>query len=166
MGLIHDPQAEKRSLMLQQENLCNGQQTGNQCQHYWVMRQKVESGNPDFLRSGEKKRMCTLSPGFPVEFIADVELPVECNRYCASLRVYDPTFEEYNPLSPEEIAEIQERRVAATDEVPSPQDQIENFRAELNLNDAMDVAVEALKEGQEDGNQSEDRKSSFQAEKP
>ncbi|MCK5604694.1 hypothetical protein KAR91_22585 [Candidatus Pacearchaeota archaeon] len=151
MGLIHDPLAEKRSLMLQQESLCNGHQTGKQCQHYWVMRQKMESANPDFLRSGEKKRMCTLSPGFPVEFISDIELPVECNRYCPSLREYDAAFEQYNPLTPEEIAEIQQQEVDSTISTPSPKEQVELLRAELNLNDAMEGALEALKEGQENG---------------
>jgi hypothetical protein len=151
MGLIFDPLAEKRSVMLQQHSLCNGHQNGKQCQHYWVMRQKMESANPDFLRSGEKKRMCTLSPGFPVEFIADTELPVECNRYTPSLKKYDAAFEEYNPLTPDEIADIQQKEVDSTINTPSAQEQVGLLRAELNLTDAMDGALEALKEGQENG---------------
>jgi hypothetical protein len=115
------------------------------------MRQKMESANPDFLRSGEKKRMCTLSPGFPVEFISDMELPVECNRYSPSLKKYDAAFEEYNPLTPDEIAEIQQKEVDLTVNTPTAQEQVGLLRAELNLTDAMEGAIEALKEGQENG---------------
>ncbi len=158
MAYIEDPLAEGRSLMLAQKSLCNGEQSGKQCAHYWVMRQKMESANPDYLRSGEKKRMCTLSPGYPVEYIADTELPVECNRYCPSQRDYDPKFEEYNPLSPEEISDLQTQGTDSTHTVPSPEEQVESLRAELNITDAVDGAMAALKEGNEENNGTTDSK--------
>jgi len=120
LGLIYDPKAEGRSLMLSQESICNGHSTGVQCVHYWAMVQKVESANPDFLRTGSKRRLCICSPGNYIEFVAETELPVKCNKYLPSLNEYEPDFETYNPLTPEEIKEIQEKDVEGALDIPSP----------------------------------------------
>ena len=46
---------------------------------------------------------------------------------------------------------LQQKEVDSTIKAPSPKEQVELLRAELNLNDAMEGAIEALKEGQENG---------------
>jgi hypothetical protein len=128
MGLIHDPEAEKRSLMMAQKALCNGQQTGRSCVHYWVHAEKVESNNPDNLRIGEVFRVCApmgTSPTLGNE-MSESQLATRCNRYeprklplfKRALKVlglpvddpgvYDPEVEEYNPLTAEEIRLLQE----------------------------------------------------------
>ncbi len=145
MGLIFDPKAEGRSLMLSQESICNGHATGVQCVHYWAMVQKIESANPDYLRTGSKRRLCICSSGNYIEFVAETELPVKCNKYVPSLREYEPDFETYNPLTPEEIDDIQDKDVEGALDIPSPVEQVEKMRADLSASDA----VNALNEGKE-----------------
>jgi hypothetical protein len=129
--LIDDPKAKDRSLMLKKPSICNGQATGHPCKHYWFHTQKVESNNPDELRSGEKHRACLISPGFPVEF-SDEEIPHVCNQYSPRKKTglrgllgqkeaYDATQEEYNPLTPEEV-----RALRANDD-PTPLPEVDEF---------------------------------------
>jgi hypothetical protein len=127
MGLIHDPEAEKRSLMMARKALCNGQQTGRSCVHYWVHAEKVESNNPDNLRIGEVFRVCApmgTSPTLGNE-MSESQLATRCNRYeprklplfkrvlkvlrfpVADPGAYDPEVEDYKPLTAEEIRELQ-----------------------------------------------------------
>jgi hypothetical protein len=124
--LIDDPKAKDRSLMLKKPSICNGQATGHPCKHYWFHTQKVESNDPDALKDGEKHRACLISPGFPVEF-SDEEIPHVCNQYEPRRKrglagffgakvPYDPSQEEYNPLTPEEIAALRSQ-----DSTPLPE---------------------------------------------
>lgn len=122
-GLIHDPGAEKRSLMMRRPALCNGQATGRCCAYYWVHVEKVESNNPDNLRLGEVYRGCTFAPSI-VHEMTEAQLATVCNQYkprrlplwqrpLAALRVlkdpgrYDPSIETYEPLPPEQIRQLQ-----------------------------------------------------------
>lgn len=124
MAFHYDPEAEKRSLMLQRKALCNGEKTGRQCVHYWAHVEKVESANPDFLRRGEIFRACAFVGGGTIhchEMAAD-QLSTECNQYkarllplwkrpLAALRIiddpgaFDPFFEGYDPMTKEDIEE-------------------------------------------------------------
>lgn len=125
-GLIHDPEAEGRSIMMKRPALCNGQRTGRQCVHYWMHIEKVESNNADNLRLGETYRGCALdkTPAVLVHQMTANELAVVCNRfeprrlpfYKRPLRwlrliddpgAYKPDLEEYRPLTPDDIREIQ-----------------------------------------------------------
>jgi len=122
-GMIHDPEAEQRSIMMKRPALCNGQKTGRSCAFYWVHTEKVESNNPDNLRLGEIFRGCILHDSI-VHEMSESQLATSCNQYkprklplfrraLAVLNLtedpgkYDPTIEEYQPLSPEEIRELQ-----------------------------------------------------------
>jgi hypothetical protein len=118
-GLIHDPEAEKRSVMLRRKALCNGELTGRACVHYWTHVEKVESNNPDNLRLGEIYRGCTLSPSI-VHEMSESQLATFCNHYKPRRKTllavigleadrgkYDPFFEAYDPLTPEQIKELQ-----------------------------------------------------------
>lgn len=111
--------------MHKKPSICNGQATGTPCVHYWFHTQKVESNNPDELRDGEKHRACLISPGFPVEF-SDEEIPHVCNQYrprkqrglkglLGFKETYNAADEEYNPLSPEEVAALR-----SADPTPPP----------------------------------------------
>jgi len=105
-----DPEAEKRSLMNKQPAVCNGEATGFACKHYWTVIMRVDAQNPDHLRTGEKVRRCLVIAPEIVELgDGTKELAVHCSRYVKDAsRPYDPGFEEYNPLSPEEIEALQE----------------------------------------------------------
>lgn len=124
MGMIHDPEAESRSVMLKRPALCNGQKTGRSCVHYWAHAEKVESNNPDNLRLGEMFRGCGYHPSI-VHEMSESQLATVCNRYeprklplfRRALVVlgladdpgkYDPSFEEYQPLTPDEIKQLQD----------------------------------------------------------
>lgn len=80
MTLIHDPNAEARSLMNRAPCICDGEKTGIQCKNFWAVVQKFAAQNADTLRSGEKQRACTLMSGWPLEFVSE-EKPTFCNRY-------------------------------------------------------------------------------------
>jgi hypothetical protein len=168
MAFHYDPEAEKRSLMLQQKALCNGQKTGRACAHYWAHVEKVESANPDFLRRGEIFRACAFVGGGTIhchEMAAD-QLSTECNQYkarvlpiwkrpLAALRIiddpgaYDPFFEGYDPMTSEDIAEqnrlhpsTPEDTTATVGTDPAAEmaaDNVVTFQKELSLDDAMDA---------------------------
>lgn len=135
MSLIHDPGADARSLMLNAPCVCNGEKTGYVCKHYWSVMQKFSANNADTMRDGEKQRACTLMNGWPLEFVSE-EFPTRCNRYerrplpglfalvaraiglaDRGWQQFDPGFEEFNPLTLEEIAEL---RRLKPDPAPDP----------------------------------------------
>jgi hypothetical protein len=114
----NDSEADKRSLMMKQAVICNGQKTGRPCVHYTAIARRVLSANSDHLRTGEKVRLCSAFGTF-LEFDFD-ELPVQCTSYKPRRKTlpvllglhpdhtkYDEGFEEYRPLTPEEIADLQ-----------------------------------------------------------
>jgi hypothetical protein len=127
MTLIHDPGAEARSLMMNAPCICNGEKTGYVCKHYWSVMQKFAANNADTMRDGEKQRACTLMAGWPLEFVSE-EFPTKCNRYERrpmpglfalvaraiglaehGWQKFDPTFEEFNPMTLQEIAALREK---------------------------------------------------------
>lgn len=135
MSLIHDPGAEARSLMVNAPCICNGEKTGYVCKHYWSVMQKFSANNADTMRDGEKQRACTLMSGWPLEFVSE-EFPTRCNRYekrplpgllalvarAVGLaehgwQKFDPKFEEFNPMTLEEIAAL---RAKIPDPPPNP----------------------------------------------
>ena len=105
--MTYDPKAESRSLMMKQKVLCNGQATGQPCKHYWTMIRIVPSHNPDFLKLGEKLRFCRAWGAEPLEFgEGTTELAVHCSMYEPDAsRRFDPTFEEYKPMTEDEAEE-------------------------------------------------------------
>lgn len=107
--MSYDSEAEKRSLMMKQPVLCNGQQTGHPCKSYWAMVRNVASHNPDFLRQGEKLRFCRAWGYEPLEFgEGATELATYCTLYEPDMhRRYDEQFEEYKALSTEEMQKNQ-----------------------------------------------------------
>ena len=159
MSFHYDPGAEKRSLMMNRKVLCNGEATGRACVFYWAHVEKVESANADYLGRGEIFRVCGW-PGFGAntqmnEMQAD-QLATECNQYkprrlpmlqrpFAALKVikdpgrFDPAFEQYNPLTPEEIKERQKLFPTPVDADPQTLavNNVESFKKELSLDDAM-----------------------------
>ena len=171
-GLIYDPESEKRSEMMRRKSLCNGQLTGRSCVHYWTHVEKVESNNPDNLRLGEVFRGCTLSPSI-VHEMSESQLATFCNHYKprrktlksmlgleADRGAYDPMFEAYDPLTPDQIKELQKESdnlidlekanretVGMATDAPSAEDQIESFKKEISA----DAALEALED--DDGDQ-------------
>lgn len=106
--MTYDPQAESRSLMHKQRVLCNGQATGHPCTHYWSMIRIVPSHNPDFLKQGEKLRFCCAWGAEPLEFgDGTTELAVYCSKFKHDpSRHYDPDFEEYRPISDDDVVQI------------------------------------------------------------
>lgn len=171
MAFHYDPEAEKRSLMLKQKALCNGEKNGRSCVYYWTHVEKVESANADNLRRGELFRACCY-PGtgstLHVHELSSEQFATECNQFVprklpiwkrplavlgmvADPGKYDAGYEDYNPLTPEEIRKLQK-------EHPSPEEDksaivganddpaaevgaanIEAFKQEFSLDDAMDA---------------------------
>lgn len=118
--LVENPEEDKISLMNKQKCLCNGEETGKQCQHYWVFIHKVESNNPASLRMGEVKRVCLISSAYPIEMASD-EMAVMCNMYQSSNRDYTPETEQYNPVTPEEYKKLhQENGIELKPFKPTP----------------------------------------------
>lgn len=68
IGPVVDPDAEKRSLMLQRKVLCNGQATGVRCASYWTVIRNEPSQDPDMLVIGGKLRFCRAWGAEPLEF--------------------------------------------------------------------------------------------------
>jgi hypothetical protein len=154
-GLIEDPEAEKRSLMMRRKALCNGASTGRCCVHYWVHVEKVESNNADYLRRGELYRVCGYHPSIANE-MSHEQLATECNQFVprrlpmwkrplALLRIvsdpgkYDPSFEDYQPLTPEQIQALQDEMPsssAAIAEMAKVAQQARN--PEVSLSEALD----------------------------
>lgn len=123
MAFVDDPGAEKRSVMLRQQALCNGQKTGRSCVHYWAHVEKVESHNPDFIRLGQVFRVCGFHPSLAHE-MSEEQLAVRCNQYrprrlplwkrpLALLKLvddpgrYQVEYEVYKPLTPAQVAALQ-----------------------------------------------------------
>lgn len=123
MGLVHDPEAAGRSLMMAQKSLCNGEKTGRVCAHYWAHCEKVESNNPDNLKFGQLFRVCMVFNAIAYEMGFD-QLATVCNRYRpAHLPIwrqiliwlglsknplgYNEEMEGYNPLTSAEIRTLQ-----------------------------------------------------------
>lgn len=96
---------DKKSLMHAQKRSCNGESTGFQCKHYWNMMLPVDVLNSTSLRHGEKSRLCTLITTSDGMRLQD-SMPAYCNRYEPCSRPYDKNFEQYNPLSLDDIAQI------------------------------------------------------------
>lgn len=156
MGMIIDPEAEGRSIMMQRPALCNGQKTGRSCVHYWAHAEKVESNNPDNLRLGELFRGCCFHTSI-VHEMSESQLATVCNRYEArklpvwqrplaslglvdDLGKYDPVFEDYQPLSPEEIRKLQaESPSAHVDQTPM------TGGTQTPLTDAQIIAIDKSK---------------------
>ena len=117
-----DPKADARSLMNKQKFMCNGEATGLKCRHYWASVLKIDAVNPDALRTGEKHRKCLRVPGVIIDLEGDniPEMAVKCDQYDPSpfwaRRSYDPDFEKYNPMTPEEIDAM---RAADDDKTPT-----------------------------------------------
>lgn len=144
MTLIDDPNGEARSLMNKAPCVCNGEANGVQCRHYWAVAQKFRAQQADALRTGEKNRACTMTPGLVLEFTSD-EKPTGCGRYeprpapglvniarrvinralgrapeegakgavtppksTAGFVLFDASFEEFRPMTVEEIAKLRE----------------------------------------------------------
>ena len=108
MQPINNPESDKKSLMMRHVPLCSGAQTGRQCKHYWGMVKRVDSDNKVALRDGEKLRFCLLDTA-DTTFLGDggMDMPHYCTQYVSSSRKYDPKYEDYNPLTPEEITLIE-----------------------------------------------------------
>lgn len=176
MGLIHDPGAEKRSLMMRRKPLCNGEKTGRSCIHYWVHVEKVESNNPDNLRLGEIYRACALNgaSALHVHEMSESQLATVCNQYVprrlpiwkrplAVLGLvedpgkYEGSVEDYKPLSPEEIKELQRGSpddyynpvTGNGNQTASPSDNIKALEQEIkeNADISLEQAVEHVVQG-------------------
>lgn len=107
MSLVEDPNAKKRSKMMQQKSMCNGEATGFCCAHYWWQVTKVESNNADILVRGETQRACLLVQGMYLK-MEEYELAVDCNKYQKDEgRPFKKEEEEYAPISPEDYKELQ-----------------------------------------------------------
>lgn len=156
MGLIRDPDAEKRSLMLKQKTLCDGQKNGRACACYWEHWEKVDSHNPDSLRKGEIFRVCIVSPAIAHEMTAD-QVATECNQYRPMKLAWylrplawiglidDPgryrDTATWNPMTPEEIKKLEEKTPLADELVQLNktkfQAEVEEKQKELSLDDAI-----------------------------
>jgi hypothetical protein len=108
-----DPKDRKRSLMLRQKPLCNGAQTGHKCKHYWSTIAKIDSLNVTALKNGEKTRRCLVIAPEIVELGDNgQEQAVFCDRYIADPdRLFDPSFEDYKPLTQKEIDAVDDLEV-------------------------------------------------------
>ena len=77
--------------------LCSGEGTGCQCVHYWTLvhpSEAVRSADDNTVR---RRRLCTYLDDPDDLGVGGAEMPVHCNRYEASTRLYDKTFEEAVP---------------------------------------------------------------------
>ena len=108
-----DPKDRQRSLMMRQKPLCNGAQTGQKCKHYWSTIAKIDSLNVTALKNGEKTRRCLLIAPEIVELGDNgQEQAVFCDRYVADPdRLFDPSFEDYKPLTQREIDAVDDLEV-------------------------------------------------------
>lgn len=117
VSLFEDPKARARSLMHKQKSICDGCQTGYQCRHYLEQTLKVDAPNSDHLHQGETVRFCLLiqAHGSPLDLgDGGADMAVRCNHYEPSNRAYDPQG-AYKPLTPEEVAALEEEQKAAAD---------------------------------------------------
>lgn len=161
MGFFIDPNADKRSLMHAQPRLCNGQKTGRACVHYWAHNEPVESANSDVLRLGQLFRVCGVHPSIAHEMESH-QLATHCNRYAPRrlplykrplrwLRIiddpgaYNPSVEEYRPLTPEEVKAIRDAFKADTPEDAHARD-LSELIAEYGAAGDSDAAARARRE--------------------
>lgn len=104
-----DPKDRKKSLMMRQQPLCSGAQTGFKCKHYWSTITKLDVLNPLSLKQGEKTRRCLVIAPEIIELgDGGQEQAVFCDRYIPDQdRPYDRSFERgYKPLTQAEIDEL------------------------------------------------------------
>lgn len=105
LKVLSDPESEQRSLMSQRVPCCNGHKTGYQCRHYWYVQCNIQPlQDADFYKEGEKLRRCMLV--VPSQNLDYKDLATTCSLYEPSTRTYDAKQEEYNPLTPEEVAAL------------------------------------------------------------
>lgn len=150
--------------MTRQPVLCNGQKTGRSCVHYWAHVEKVESANADYIRLGQTWRVCGWHPSIANEMSAD-QLAVRCNQYTprwlplwkrplALLRIvddpgtYQSEYEEYRPLTPEQIKALQDDGPSLSEHVAEQVASLEREalrpmkKPEVSLDDAVDDLAE------------------------
>ena len=80
MGVITDPNQDRRSVMMRKPCVCSGAANGVQCAHYWALDQKFAASNSDVLRRGDVRRACKMADGFLLEF-TERESPTYCQQY-------------------------------------------------------------------------------------
>ena len=117
---VQDDKASALSGMMKRKIICNGEVHGHKCVHYFSFAAKTDALNKEFLNYGEKFRNCLVCPGYLIEFDGVESLPHSCDQYvpdCSlvkkalikikkvfwSDRVYDSKFEEYNPMSKDDV---------------------------------------------------------------
>ena len=140
-----DPKDRKRSLMLRQKPLCNGAQTGHKCKHYWSTIAKIDSLNVTALKNGEKTRRCLVIAPEIVELGDNgQEQAVFCDRYVADPdRLFDPSFEDYKPLTQREIDAIDDLEIDDAEDDAAEDDAAEDDAAEDDAAD-LDTLVSAV----------------------
>ena len=109
-------ESRERSLMFRAKQImCNGAKTGQCCKHYWAGRRIPPSATPHLLKHGEAIRMCRAFGAEPLEFDDGLEgMFLQCNIYEADeKRPYDENFEKYDPITNEEVAELENEAVQA-----------------------------------------------------
>lgn len=181
MAFHYDPEAEKRSLMLKQKALCSGEKHGRSCVFYWTHVEKVESANADNLRRGEIYRACCF-PGtgstLHVHEMSASQLATECNQFKprklpilqrplawvglkADPGKYDPNYEAYDPLTPEEIRKLQSETPSQTEDrqavVGIGESNIAAFKEEVEQELSLNAAMDALEEDSGAGGIFEDK---------
>jgi len=146
---VQDEKAIALSEMHLRKVICNGEVTGVKCKNYWSFAAKTDALNAEMLKYGEKFRNCTVCPGYLVEFDGWESMPHHCDRYVpdSSLikrmfsfikkiffgkRFFDPTFEDYNPITKEELTQLNKRAHAGEDE---------KTRASSGMNHEQDLSV-------------------------
>lgn len=132
--LIEDPRAAKRSLMLAQKTLCNGEASGIQCKHYWAMTKKIDVPNPDHFHKGENIRYC-LADASNATLLGNngCDMMVYCTKYEKGSLPYDSKFEEYTPLS-----------VEAVENLMSPEERADHEAEKARIIAEIDKAKQAL----------------------
>jgi hypothetical protein len=123
--ILEDPADKRRSLMLQQKTVCDGQSTGFECVHYTALAVKMDVPNPHHLKQGEVFRLCLKIPGKGGEVLelgdGGQDMAVYCNQYCPSDRPYNHEFnKDYEPLAPEEAEALPDPGGGRTFAPPAP----------------------------------------------
>lgn len=109
-----DRLSREASLMTAKPKLCNGQATGFQCKHYWGQGMAIDVPNAHHLRYGRKNRLCLVMASEHWDLGEEGrEMLHYCTLYEPSTRKYDPDFEVFNPLSPEDAEALLEARKKA-----------------------------------------------------
>ncbi len=129
--LTSDPNAEARSLMNRRPSVCDGAANGIPCAHFWGLVQRFRAANTDAIKRGDTRRNCTMVDGFMLEWVEE-EKPTYCTAYTprkspgllalvqravraavflpikggAGYAEYDAWFDAYDPMTPEDIADL------------------------------------------------------------